>query len=100
MAGCKKIGVETYSPDEAKHSSVPTATQAQRVRDATGQRDWRAMPPPSRGLDKVHKRLLRAIREDGTAFEVLFDRGSDFIVERHRVGPTTRETFIIVRDPA
>jgi hypothetical protein len=96
-AGCTSIRVDTYPPEQ-KGYNVRPEDQRSRVRAATGNATWNPHNFPQRSMDRIHKPLLRGTRVDGTKFEVLFERGIDFIVDRGRNGRTTRETFIIVRD--
>jgi hypothetical protein len=98
-AGCSSIALDTYAP-ENKANNVSADEQLRRVRAALGNPNWKPMPDPPYGTERIHKRLLMGSRQDGTRFEVLFERGIDFIVERPRVGRMTRETYVIVRDPA
>ena len=99
-AGSKRIAVDTYAPERDKGNNVYPEEQRDRIRKATGDQAWAPRHPPTRNADKLHKRLIRGTREDGTRFEVLLERGIDFITERDRGTRSTRETFIIVRDPA
>ncbi len=47
----------------------------------------------------MHKRIIKGTRKDGSRFEVLLERGLDFIVERGRGNRSTRESYLVVRDP-
>jgi DEAD/DEAH box helicase domain-containing protein len=107
--GCKKVTVETYPPERQKedsgpgvHRTVRATEQQEFVAKLLNDTAWRPVADPGKGLRK-HKRLVKAVREDGSRFEVLLERGIDFITER-RIGRiterTTRETFVVVRDPA
>ena len=57
------------------------------------------MPPPGRAVDRMHKRVVRGRRVSGVCFEVLLERGIDFIIERGRGNRSTRESYVVVRDP-
>ena len=47
----------------------------------------------------MHKRVVRGRRVSGVCFEVLLERGIDFIIERGRGNRSTRESYVVVRDP-
>jgi hypothetical protein len=101
--GVAKLRVSTYPPKEEGNLCGPnrtvTAEEQQRiVAELTGDRAWQPLPLPKNSIDRMHKRVVTGRRTDGTRFEVLLERGIDFIVER-RGGRSTRETYLVVRDP-
>ena len=104
-AGCATIRVLTYAPREevtgfGQNRSVTAEEQRLAVSSLTGEPRWKPMDPPSRNLDRMHKRVIQGVRKDGTRFEVLLERGLDFIVDRGRGTRLTRESYVVVRDPA
>jgi hypothetical protein len=69
------------------------------IRSFIGDGNWRPLAPPERNVDRMHKRTVKGTRQDGSRFEVLLERGLDFIIERGRGNRSTRESYLFVRDP-
>jgi hypothetical protein len=103
-AGCTTVRVDTYAPREegagyGLHRTVSTDEQQRVISSLIGDVAWKPMAPPNRNVDRMHKRVVRGKRKDGTRFEVLLERGLDFIIERGRGNRSTRESYVVVRDP-
>lgn len=104
-AGCGRIRVDTYAPrDEGSgyglNRTVTAGEQRRAIATLVGDEKWSPLAPPARNVERMHKRVVKGTRKDGTRFEVLLERGLDFIIDRGRVGRATRESYVVVRDPA
>lgn len=103
VSGCAAFTVFTYPPKLDDYSSVAPADQAERIARIIGNPGWKPLPLPQNRVDRIHKRVVKGERVDGTKFEVFLERGLDFIVEnsfRGRPERATRESYLVVRDPA
>jgi ATP-dependent helicase YprA (DUF1998 family) len=103
-AGCASIRVQTYAPrDEGRgygmHRTVTEDEQRRSIAETIGNPSWKPAPPPARNVERMHKRVVRGKRASGDRFEVLLERGLDFIIEAGRGNRSTRESYIVVRDP-
>lgn len=113
QAGCTSFKVDTYSPTVEKegsgvgvHRTVTAAEQQTRIGKIIGLEAWKPLPEPAVKGKRRHKRLLLGKRQDGVKFELILERGLDFIEGRAKswrdTKPerSTRETYLIVKDPA
>jgi DEAD/DEAH box helicase/Helicase conserved C-terminal domain/Domain of unknown function (DUF1998) len=101
-AQCGDITVITYEPKADADRPVSLTEQQERVARLINKPGWKPLPPAFRSVDRIHKRVVKGERVDGTKFEVLLERGLDFIVENIFHGRTervTRESYLVVRDP-